>query len=71
MCNEDFHNLKSSTNVITVTKSSRIRWAGHVARMIYEKCMENFIEEYEGRRQLWRPRRRWEENIKTDLREIE
>jgi hypothetical protein len=39
--------------------------------MIYEKCMENFIEEYEGRRQLWRPRRRWEENIKTDLREIE
>ena len=25
----------------------------------------------DGRRQLGRPRRRWEDNIKTDLREVE
>jgi hypothetical protein len=24
----------------------------------------------EGKRPLWRPRRRWEENIKADLREV-
>jgi hypothetical protein len=24
----------------------------------------------EGRRPLWRPRRRWEDNIKMDLREV-
>jgi hypothetical protein len=25
----------------------------------------------EGKRSLWRPRRRWEDNINTDLREVE
>jgi len=25
----------------------------------------------EGKRKLWRPRRRWEDNIKMDLREVE
>jgi hypothetical protein len=29
------------------------------------------LEKAEGRRQLGRPRRRWEDNIKMDLREVE
>jgi hypothetical protein len=31
--NEELHNLYSSPNIITVIKSRRMRWAGHVARM--------------------------------------
>jgi hypothetical protein len=36
-----------------------------------ERCLEGFSWEAEGKRPLGRPRRRWEDNIKMDLREIE
>jgi hypothetical protein len=38
-------------------------WAGHVARRV-------LVVRPEGKRPLGRPRRRWEDNIKLDLREI-
>jgi hypothetical protein len=31
--NEELHNLYSSPNIIRITKSRRMRWIGHVARM--------------------------------------
>jgi hypothetical protein len=31
--NEELHNLCISVNIITVIKSRRMRWAGHVPRM--------------------------------------
>jgi hypothetical protein len=31
--NEELHGLYSSTNIIRMIKSRRVRWAGHVARM--------------------------------------
>jgi hypothetical protein len=31
--NEELHNLYSSPNIIRMIKSSKMRWAGHVARM--------------------------------------
>jgi hypothetical protein len=31
--NEELHNLCSSPSIITIIKSRRMRWAGHVARM--------------------------------------
>jgi hypothetical protein len=31
--NEELHNLYSSTSIISMIKSRRVRWAGHVARM--------------------------------------
>jgi hypothetical protein len=30
---EDLHNLYSSSNIIIIIKSRRMRWAGHLARM--------------------------------------
>jgi hypothetical protein len=30
---EEFHNLYSSLNIITVIKSRRMRWTGHIAHM--------------------------------------
>jgi hypothetical protein len=35
--NEELHNLYSSPNIIRQMKSSRMRWAGHVARMGEER----------------------------------
>jgi hypothetical protein len=31
--NDELHNLYSSSNIVRVIKSRRMRWAGHVARM--------------------------------------
>jgi hypothetical protein len=33
LLNEDLHNLYSSPNIISMIKSRRMRWAGHVARV--------------------------------------
>jgi hypothetical protein len=35
-----------------------------------EECIQDFGGKPEGNRPLGRPRRRWEDNIKMDLREI-
>jgi hypothetical protein len=35
----------------------------------YEKCVQSFVGKLEGKRALGRPRCRWEDNIKMDLRE--
>jgi hypothetical protein len=52
-------------------KSRRKRWAGHVARMVARRSVYRIlVGKPEGRRSLGRPRRRWVDNIKMDLREI-
>jgi hypothetical protein len=48
-----------------------MRWAGTVARIGEVRGAYNIlVGRPEGRRALGRPRRRWEDNIKMDLREI-
>jgi hypothetical protein len=69
--NEELHGLYSSPSIVRVIKARRMRWAGHVARMGEVRGAYNIlVGKPEGRRPLGRPRRRWEDNIKTDLREI-
>jgi hypothetical protein len=63
--NGELHSLYSSLNIVRVIKSRRMKWAGHVARM--EEVFTRFCLE---ERPLGRPRHRWEDNIKMDLREI-
>ena len=51
-----------------VVKSSRMRWAGHVARMGVDRGVYRLLfGKPEGKRPLGRPRRRWEDNIKMDF----
>jgi hypothetical protein len=51
--------------------SRRMRWAGHVARLGEErKVYKVLVGKPEGKRPLERPRRRWEDGIRMDLREI-
>ena len=40
--NEELNNLYSSPNIVRVIKSKRMRWAGHVARMGGESCVQGF-----------------------------
>jgi len=48
-----------------------MRWAGHVARMGEGRGVHRvLVGRPEGKRQLGRPRRRWEDNIKMDLQEV-
>ena len=68
--NAELHALYSSPNIIRNLKSRRLRWVGHVV------CMEKSKNAYrvlvgkpESKRPLGRPRCRWGDNIKMDLRE--
>jgi len=48
-----------------------MRWAGHVARMGDGRGLYMvLVGKPEGRRPLGRPRRRWEDKIKVDLKEV-
>ena len=58
----ELHALYSSPNIIRNFKSGRPRWAGHVAYRVS-------VGKPDGKRPLRRPRRKWEDNIKMDLRE--
>ncbi|KAJ4427627.1 hypothetical protein ANN_25275 [Periplaneta americana] len=69
--NTELHALYSSPDVIRNLKSRRLRWAGHVARMGESRnAYRVLVGRPEGKRPLGRPRRRWEDNIKMDLREV-
>ena len=63
--------MYSSPNIISNLKSRRLRWAGHVART--EQSINAYrvlVGKPEGKRPVGRPRCRWEDNIKVDLREV-
>jgi hypothetical protein len=69
--NDELHRLYSSPNIVRVIKSSRMRWAGHVARLGEGRGVYRvLVGRPEGERPLGRPGRRWEDNIKLDFREI-
>jgi hypothetical protein len=69
--NDEIHSLYSSLNIVRVIKSGRMRWAGHVARMGEGRGVYRvLVGRPKGKRPLVRPKRRWEDNIKMDLREI-
>jgi hypothetical protein len=58
-------------NIVRVIKSRRMRWVEHVARMGERSGVYRvLVGRSEGKRPLGRPRRRWDDNIKMDLREI-
>jgi hypothetical protein len=70
--NKELRDLYSSPSIIRIIKSRRMRWVGHVERMEGRRnAYRLLVGKAEGKRPLGRPRERWVDNIKMDLREIE
>jgi hypothetical protein len=68
--NERLRDLYSSSSIIRIIKSRRMRWAGHVARMGEKRnAYRLLVGKPEGKRPLGRPRHRWVDNIRMDLEE--
>jgi len=62
----------SSPHIVWVIKSRRMRGTGDVARMGQRRgAYRVLLGKSEGKRQLGRPRRRWENDIKMGLQEME
>jgi len=69
--NEELSDLYSLLNILQVVKLRRMRWVGHVACMGEGRGVHRvLVGRPEGKRPLWRPRRRWEDNIKMDFQEV-
>jgi hypothetical protein len=52
-----------------MVKSRRMKLTGHVAQMVKRNAYTILGGKQEGKRPLGRPRRRWVDNLKMDLRE--
>jgi hypothetical protein len=69
--NEELHALYPSQNLKLMIKSKRMRWMGHVELMVEKGNMHRIsVGKPKGKRPLGRPRCRWVDNIKMDLRKI-
>jgi hypothetical protein len=69
--NEELHNLYSSSSIIRIIKSRRMRWAGHVARMGEKRNVYRLlVGKPVGKRPPGRTRCRWINNTKMDLLEM-
>jgi hypothetical protein len=67
--NEELHKFYSSPNIITMIKSRMMGWTGHVAQMGNKRNPYGIlVRKPEGKRPLGRPRYKWVDNIKIDLR---
>jgi hypothetical protein len=68
---DEHHGLYTSLKNVRVINSKRMRWAGHVAGMEEGRDFYKvLVQSTEGKRPLGRPRSRWEDNIKMEIREI-
>ena len=68
---EELSDLYSLPNIVWVVKSTRMRWEGHVVHMGEGRILHRvLVGKPERKRPLWRPGRRWENNIKMDLQEV-
>jgi hypothetical protein len=66
--NEELNDLYTSPNTVRVIKS---RWAGLVARIGKRRGVYRvLVGKPEGKKPLWRPRRRWDDNIEMDFQEL-
>jgi hypothetical protein len=69
--NDELHSLYSSLNIVRVIQARKMRWAGHVTCIGEGRGVHRvLVGRPKNKRLLGRPRCRWEDNIKMDLREV-
>jgi hypothetical protein len=70
--NEELCDLYSSPSIIRIIESKRMRLVSHVAQIGEKRSAYGLLlGKPEGKRPLGRPRRRWVDNIRMDLGEVE
>ena len=58
--------------IVRVIKSRRMRWTGRVERVVDRRgTYRGLVGRPDEKKPLGRPRRRWEDNIKIALQEVE
>jgi hypothetical protein len=65
--NEELHDLHSSSTIVRVIKSRRVRWAEHVARMGKWRGVYGVLV---GKSERNRPRYKWENNSEMVIQEV-
>jgi hypothetical protein len=68
--NEELSSSQSSPDIIRTIKSMNMRWAGHVARMGEVRDAYSLVGNTEGKIPLRRLGRKWEDDIKMDIKDI-
>jgi hypothetical protein len=69
--NDELHSLYFSPNIVMVIKSRSMRWVGYMAHKgVGRGVYKVLVGRPKGKRPLGRSRHRWEDNVRTDLREI-
>jgi hypothetical protein len=69
--NEELSDLCWLPNIVRVVETRKMRWTGHVACMREGRGVHRVLMgRPEGKRPLGRPRRRWGDNIITDLQQV-
>ena len=69
--NRELRDLTHLPLITSFVSSQRLRWAGHVARMPPDSVLRRAMEGVpEGRRPVGRPRMRWEDCVRKDLRQL-
>jgi hypothetical protein len=58
-------------DIVTEIKKGRLRWLGHVERMSEERAVKRLYQNIpEGSRNVGRPRLRWMDHVREDLRRM-
>jgi hypothetical protein len=69
--NEELHNVYSSSSIIIMIKSRRMRYQGHVARMRKKRNVYRILVGKPRRKEITRKtRRKWMDNIRMVRREV-
>ena len=68
--NKELHSLYLASNIVRAIKTRRLRWAVHIARMEEGRSAFRILTgKPTGNRPFGRPRRRWEDYVRMDLKE--
>ena len=70
--NQELRDLSRLPLITGFVSSQRLRWAGHVARKAPDNVLRLAMDGVpEGRRPVGRPRMRWEDCVRKDLRQLD
>ena len=69
--NEEVRQLYGELDIVTEIEKGRLRWLGYVERMSEERVVKRLYQNMpEGSRSVERPRLRWMDDVREDLRRM-